>query len=93
MEYSKPVKYQTKCKDCNFKFLLDDGIPCIHQLTLGIGSFECPQCHNCICHGETIDQISYRFKSKFNDGKFIKSPVNASWQFQCITVEKITVST
>lgn len=85
------VKHLVKCNDCGFKYFLEDANYCIHKSTLGIGSYECPQCHNCICHGETKDQIEARFQLKKDEGKFIKSPINTNWDFQCTTVKEIEI--
>jgi len=83
------TKHQCKCNDCGLEYFLEDSVYCIHQSTLGIGSHECPQCHNCICHGQTRDQIEVRFQFKKDEGKFVKSPIGCDWDFQCTTIKEI----
>jgi len=85
-------KYQTKCNDCKTIFFLDDADWCIHKKTLGIGSKECPECHKCICHGETKDAIEARFASNIEKGKFIPADDNPfDWSHMCKTVKVIDV--
>ena len=58
----KHLKHQCTCNDCGKTFFLDDVDWCIHHQTLGVGTKECPpQCHSCICHGVTVEQIQARF--------------------------------
>lgn len=86
------TKYQTKCNDCGLVFYLDDADWCIHRETIGKGSKECPQCHSCICHGETVYQIESRFDSNIEKGKFIPVGDNPfNWDYMCKTVQKVVV--
>lgn len=83
-------KLQIRCNDCGFKFFAEDTEYCIHHKTEGIGSKECPQCHNCICHGQTADEIFDRFNSNIAKGKFV--PVkDKDWDYQCITNKEVEV--
>jgi hypothetical protein len=87
------VKYKTqvKCNDCGLIYFIEDADWCIHYNTCEIGTKSCPQCHNCICHGETKDQIQARFTRNIKIGKFVKSPVDSGRQWQCKTLKKIRV--
>ena len=74
------------------EFFLEDAEWCIHQYTLKKGTKECPQCHNCICHGETVDAINDRVLSNIETGKFV--PVGANvfgWNFMCKTVKEVEI--
>jgi hypothetical protein len=83
-------KHQTRCNDCGYTFFLEDANYCIHYHTTSWGTKECPQCHNCICHGETADQIKTRFSDNLKKGKFILS-INTEWAFQCKSVKEMDV--
>jgi hypothetical protein len=88
------IKHQVKCNDCGLVYFLEDAQYCIHKTTLGIGTKECPQCHNCICHGETADQIQERFRSNLAKGKFVpveKGKGCEDWEFQCKTIQEVEV--
>lgn len=83
-------KHQTKCNDCGKEFFLEDADCCIHKLTDGIGTKECPQCHNCICHGQTSDTIQKRFDSNIEKGKFVPCGKNPfGWGYMCKTVKVV----
>lgn len=85
-------KHQTTCNDCSNTFILEDAEWCIHRETVGKGSKECPQCHNCICHGETYDQIQSRFDNNIKVGKFIPCKENdMGWNYMCKTVKEVDV--
>lgn len=89
------IKHQVTCNGCGFVSFLEDSDYCIHQETLGIGTKECPQCHNCICHGESKDQIEARFDRNISIGKFVKAkkPIpTTNWQWQCKTIKEIEVN-
>lgn len=86
------IKHQTQCRDCGMKFFLEDAEWCIHAYTLKKGTKECPQCHNCICHGETVDQINDRVTSNILNGKFVPAgPNKMGWEYMCKTVEAVEV--
>ena len=88
------IKHQVTCNDCGSTHFLEDAEFCIHHHTLGIGTKECPQCHNCICHGETSDQIQERFDRNIKIGKFIKAKKaipTTNWQYQCKTIKEVEV--
>lgn len=85
-------KHQVKCNDCGLIHFLEDAEWCIHKHTLGIGTKECPQCHNCICHGETADQIQARFDNNIAIGKFVKADKTipgTDWAYQCRTIQEV----
>lgn len=89
------LKHQVICSDCGNTSFLEDAEWCIHKLTLGIGTKECPQCHGCICHGETVDQIQERFNNNILSGKFIKvkKPIpTTNWTYQCKTIKEVEVT-
>lgn len=83
------------CNDCGLTFFLDNADWCIHEQTLGIGTKECPQCHSCICHGETAEEIQARFDRNINVGKFVKTNNELTekfgWQYQCKTIKEVEV--
>lgn len=90
------IKHQVRCNDCGLTYFLEDAEYCIHKATCGIGTKECPQCHSCICHGETTDQIQQRFKNNIEKGKFVKvddftKRVYPDWTYQCKTIKAIEV--
>lgn len=88
------IKNQVKCNDCGLIHFLEDAEWCIHHFTLGIGTKQCPQCHNCICHGETADQIQARFDNNISTGKFIKAKKHikgTNWEWQCKTIKEIKI--
>ncbi len=90
----KVIKHQVTCRDCGFTSFLEDSDWCIHYITLKIGTKECPQCHNCICHGETPDQIQERFDKNIATGKFVKAkkPIpTTNWEYQCKTIKEVKV--
>lgn len=85
-------KHQTHCNECGNKYFLEDAEWCIHYFTLGKGSKMCTQCHDCICHGETLDTISDRFTSNIEKEKFVPVGVNSfGFGYMCRTVKKIEV--
>lgn len=87
------IKHQTHCNDCGCTFFLEDAAWCIHKQTIGTGTKECPQCHSCICHGETQDQIQQRFANNIQNGKFIPCKENQmGWGYMCKTVKEVEVS-
>lgn len=89
---SPVLKHQTKCNDCGFEFFLEDADWCIHYYTTGKGTKECPQCHNCICHGQTSDEIQTRFDSNIKKGKFVEcKPNQMGWDYMCKTVKEVKV--
>lgn len=82
-------KHQSRCNDCKRLFFLEDAPWCKHHYELDIGTKECPHCHNCICHGETVAEIQARFDSNIAVGKFIKveNPIpGTNWNYQCKTI-------
>ena len=88
------IKHQVTCNDCGSTYFLEDALWCIHYFTLDIGTKECPQCHNCICHGETTDQIQARFDRNISIGKFIKADKSipgTNWKYQCKTIKEVQV--
>lgn len=85
-------KHQTECRDCGMKFFLEDAEWCIHYFTEDTGTKECPQCHNCICHGQTADAIEDRFQSNITNGKFVPAKPNQfGWSHMCKTVKEVEV--
>lgn len=86
-----PKLHQTTCNDCGFTFYLESADWCIHYYTeSNIGTKECPQCHNCICHGQTTDEIQQRFSNNIEKGKFVKAPPNQmNWEYMCKTVKEV----
>ena len=88
-------KHQCVCNDCGLTFFLDDVDWCIHKQTLGTGTKECPQCHSCICHGETVEEIQARFDRNISVGKFVKTNNELTekfgWQYQCKTIKEVEV--
>lgn len=87
------IRHETQCRDCGFTFYLEDAEWCIHYHTEGKGSKGCPQCHNCICHGEKFDQIKDRFDNNIKVGKFIPCGDNPfGWNYMCKTVKRVEVS-
>lgn len=85
-------KHLTKCSDCGREFYLEDVEWCIHALTMGLGSKECPQCHGCICNGETEDAIESRFDNNITKGKFVPCEPNPfGWNHMCKTVRVVEV--
>lgn len=86
------IKHQTKCNDCGFVFFLEDSDNCIHYHTEGVGTKECPQCHNCICHGLNAESIQQRFKENIQKGKFVPVKPNVfGWTHMCKTVKEVDV--
>lgn len=84
------IKNQTQCNGCGKKFFLEDAEWCIHYYTLNKGTKECPQCHDCICHGESLDQIQDRFSNNIKQGKFIPvGPNSFNWAYMCRTVKQV----
>lgn len=86
------IKHQCICSDCGYTFFLEDAKWCIHYKTTGIGTKECPQCHSCICHGETAEQIQDHFKDNIVKGKFILAKPNVfGWTYMCKTVKEVVI--
>ena len=91
----KTIKHQAKCNDCKKKFFLEDAPWCKHKSKLGIGTKACPNCGNCICHGETAVQIQARFDRNIRIGKFEKvdTPIlGTDWTHQCVTIKEVEVN-
>lgn len=88
------LKHSCRCNDCKQEFFLEDAEWCKHQLELGIGTKECPNCGTCICHGETPEEIQARFDRNIRIGKFIKTNKKiptTNWDYQCITIKEVEV--
>jgi len=86
------IKHQCTCSDCNNTFFLEDADWCVHYKTIGVGTKECPQCHKCICHGNTVEEIQDRFKDNINKGKFVLAKPNVfGWTYMCKTVKEVII--
>lgn len=86
------IKHQCTCSECGLTFFLEDAEWCEHYKNLGTGTKECPACRECICHGDTIEQIRQRFADNITKGKFVKAKPNPfGWEYMCKTVKEVQV--
>lgn len=89
------IKHKCRCNDCKKEFFLEDALWCRHKRECGIGTKQCPNCHTCICHGETTEQIQARFDRNIRIGKFVPAKFIikncGNWQWQCKTIKEVEV--
>ena len=83
------IKHQTTCSECNHVFWLEDSKDCKHQKQLGIGSKECPNCNQCICHADTYDGIKKRFQDNIISGKFVPAGSDTVFKWVCRSAKRV----
>lgn len=87
------IKHQVDCSECNHTFFLEDAQWCEHRERLGVGTQKCPWCGECICHGNTIEEIRARFKKNRESGKFVKAKPNSfGYEYMCKSVREVEVN-
>lgn len=89
---NKSIKHQCICSECGNIFFLEDADWCEHHFRLGVGTKECTACRECICHGNTVEEIRDRFNKNIESGKFIKAKPNTfGWAYMCKTVKEVEI--